>query len=97
MVPYHFSIKDEDIGSYIIQQNVRGKPVSVFRFPPRTKMRASTNITVSCLRKTFLVLLVHLEIPVDNALKRRSSNSYLFSFSYSSNSYDFVFKDDICS
>ncbi|XP_065070387.1 lamin-B1.S-like isoform X2 [Rhopilema esculentum] len=40
------AFQDEEIGSFIIQQNVRGKPVNVFRFPGRTKIKASTNVTV---------------------------------------------------
>ena len=74
-VTYHISIKDEDIGSYIIQQNVRGKPVSVFRFPPRTKMRAATNITVSNMCNTLVVLLRYLEILSSNALINSQTKS----------------------
>ncbi|XP_078348214.1 lamin-B1.S-like isoform X3 [Oculina patagonica] len=40
------SFKDEEIGGYMIQQNVAGRPVTVFRFPPRTRLKALTNATV---------------------------------------------------
>ena len=31
----------------MIQQNVAGRPVTVFRFPPRTRLKALTHATVS--------------------------------------------------
>eukprot|EP00794_Sanderia_malayensis_P018175 gene18175-19989_t len=37
---------DEEIGSFMLQQNVGGKPVSIFRFPPRTRLKANAHITV---------------------------------------------------
>ena len=33
----------------MIQQNVAGRPVTVFRFPPRTRLKALTHATVSLL------------------------------------------------
>ncbi|XP_015775595.1 PREDICTED: prelamin-A/C-like [Acropora digitifera] len=41
------SFKDEEIGGYMIQQNVAGRPVTVFRFPPRTRLKALSHATVS--------------------------------------------------
>lgn len=40
------SFKDEEIGGYMIQQNVAGRPVTVFRFPPRTRLKALSHATV---------------------------------------------------
>ncbi|XP_077994265.1 prelamin-A/C-like isoform X2 [Glandiceps talaboti] len=37
---------DEEFGGYMIQQNVGGHPVAVYRFPPRTKFRAGSTITI---------------------------------------------------
>ncbi|XP_013408098.1 centrobin isoform X2 [Lingula anatina] len=37
---------DEEIGGYMIQQNVGGHPVAVYRFPPRTRHKASSTCTV---------------------------------------------------
>lgn len=31
----------------MIQQNVAGRPVTVFRFPPRTRLKALSHATVS--------------------------------------------------
>ena len=38
--------RTEDIGGYLLQQNVAGHPVAVFRFPPRTKLRPGHTATV---------------------------------------------------
>ncbi|KAK3749853.1 hypothetical protein RRG08_066167 [Elysia crispata] len=35
-----------ELGGYLLQQNVGGHPVAVFRFPPRTKFAADSTITV---------------------------------------------------
>ncbi|XP_033112878.1 lamin-B2-like [Anneissia japonica] len=37
---------EEEVGGYMIQQNVGGHPVAVYRFPPRTKFRPSSTITI---------------------------------------------------
>ncbi|XP_048409700.2 prelamin-A/C-like isoform X2 [Stegostoma tigrinum] len=37
---------EEDIGNYILQQNIGGHPVTVYRFPPRTRVNAGSTITV---------------------------------------------------
>ncbi|XP_070552071.1 lamin-B2-like [Ptychodera flava] len=37
---------DEEFGGYMIQQNVGGHPVAVYRFPPRTRFRAGSTVTV---------------------------------------------------
>ena len=39
--------QDEEIGGFMIQQNVAGRPVTVFRFPPRTRLKALSHATVS--------------------------------------------------
>ncbi|XP_067861421.1 uncharacterized protein [Heptranchias perlo] len=38
--------KEEDIGNHILQQNIGGHPVTVYNFPPRTQVKAGSNITV---------------------------------------------------
>ncbi|XP_066446243.1 lamin tail domain-containing protein 1 isoform X2 [Eleutherodactylus coqui] len=38
--------KEEDIGSYLLQQNIRGHPVSIYRFPPKSRVFASCEVTV---------------------------------------------------
>ncbi|XP_031549204.1 lamin-B1-like [Actinia tenebrosa] len=38
--------RDEEIGGYMVQQNVSGRPVTVFRFPPRTRLKALSHTTV---------------------------------------------------
>ncbi|KAL3841700.1 hypothetical protein ACJMK2_019808 [Sinanodonta woodiana] len=38
--------QDVEFGGYMIQQNVGGHPVAVYRFPPRTKFAKHTTITV---------------------------------------------------
>ncbi|XP_063785165.1 lamin tail domain-containing protein 1 isoform X2 [Pseudophryne corroboree] len=38
--------KEEDIGGFLLQQNIRGHPVSVYRFPPKTRIMASNAVTV---------------------------------------------------
>ncbi|XP_043943597.1 lamin tail domain-containing protein 1 isoform X2 [Protopterus annectens] len=37
---------EEDIGGYILQQNIQGHPVAFYRFPPRTRMKAASTVTV---------------------------------------------------
>ncbi|MGH0122250.1 UNVERIFIED_CONTAM: hypothetical protein FKN15_010998 [Acipenser sinensis] len=37
---------EEDIGGFILQQNVGGHSVAVYRFPPRTRMKADTTVTL---------------------------------------------------
>ncbi|KAK2569155.1 Lamin-A [Acropora cervicornis] len=45
--PYrHTWSYDEEIGGYMIQQNVAGRPVTVFRFPPRTRLKALSHASV---------------------------------------------------
>ena len=41
-----FSLQDEEIGGFILQQNVGGHPVAVFRFPARTKLKSKGVVTV---------------------------------------------------
>ncbi|XP_078503880.1 lamin tail domain-containing protein 1 [Lissotriton helveticus] len=38
--------REEDIGGYLLQQNVRGYPVSSYRFPPKIRVKANTAIMV---------------------------------------------------
>ncbi|CAH2278482.1 Hypothetical predicted protein [Pelobates cultripes] len=38
--------EEEDIGGYILQQNVCGHPVSVYRFPPKIRITAGCAVTV---------------------------------------------------
>ncbi|XP_073173769.1 lamin tail domain-containing protein 1 isoform X1 [Lepidochelys kempii] len=38
--------KEEGIGEYTLQQNVSGHPVTLFRFPPRIRMKANSTVTV---------------------------------------------------
>ena len=40
------SLQDEEIGGFIIRQNVAGRPVSLFRFPPGTLLKSQTYTTV---------------------------------------------------
>lgn len=35
-----------EFGGYMIQQNVGGHPVAIFRFPPRTKFAEESTITI---------------------------------------------------
>ncbi|XP_030396925.1 lamin tail domain-containing protein 1 isoform X4 [Gopherus evgoodei] len=37
--------KEEGIGEYTLQQNVNGHPVTVFKFPPRIRMKANSTVT----------------------------------------------------
>ncbi|XP_067914949.1 uncharacterized protein [Heterodontus francisci] len=37
---------EEDIGNYVLQQNIGGQPVTVYRFPPRTRVNAGSGVTV---------------------------------------------------
>ncbi len=41
------STNDIEVGGYMIQQNIGGHPVAVYRFAPRTRFRAGSTITVS--------------------------------------------------
>nr|XP_015207496.1 PREDICTED: lamin tail domain-containing protein 1 isoform X2 [Lepisosteus oculatus] len=38
--------QEEDIGGFLLQQNVGGHPVTVFRFPHRTRLKAAASVTV---------------------------------------------------
>ncbi|TFK01798.1 transmembrane protein 81 [Platysternon megacephalum] len=38
--------KEEGIGEHTLQQNVSGHPVTVFKFPPRIRMKANSTVTV---------------------------------------------------
>ncbi|OCT86019.1 lamin-L(II)-like isoform X2 [Xenopus laevis] len=38
--------KEEDIGGYILQQNIGGHPVALYRFPPKTRVTAHSEVTV---------------------------------------------------
>ncbi|XP_078486873.1 uncharacterized protein LOC100186516 isoform X2 [Ciona intestinalis] len=38
--------KEEEIGGFLLQQNVAGHPVAVFRFPPRTRLQPGHSATV---------------------------------------------------
>uniref|UniRef100_A0A8C5MCY9 LTD domain-containing protein n=1 Tax=Leptobrachium leishanense TaxID=445787 RepID=A0A8C5MCY9_9ANUR len=38
--------EEEDVGGYIIQQNICGHPVSIYRFPPKIRVMASCAVTV---------------------------------------------------
>ncbi|XP_072047809.1 lamin-B2.L-like [Amphiura filiformis] len=40
------STNDVEVGGYMIQQNIGGHPVAVYRFAPRTRFRAGSTITV---------------------------------------------------
>lgn len=37
---------DGEVGGYLIQQNIGGHPVAIYRLPPRTRFRAGSTITV---------------------------------------------------
>ncbi|XP_051890132.1 uncharacterized protein LOC127580585 [Pristis pectinata] len=37
---------EEDIGNYVLQQNMGGHPVTMYRFPPRTRVSAGSCVTV---------------------------------------------------
>jgi hypothetical protein len=41
-----FFPQEIEFGGYMIQQNVGGHPVAVFRFPPRTKFADESTITI---------------------------------------------------
>ncbi|XP_078408965.1 lamin tail domain-containing protein 1-like isoform X3 [Cetorhinus maximus] len=36
---------EEDIGNYVLQQNIGGHPVTMYRFPPRTRVNAGSGVT----------------------------------------------------
>ncbi|KAM3926573.1 lamin tail domain-containing protein 1 isoform 2-T2 [Leptodactylus fuscus] len=38
--------REEDIGGYILQQNILGHPVAIYRFPPKSRVLASCEVTV---------------------------------------------------
>ncbi|XP_056373574.1 lamin tail domain-containing protein 1 isoform X2 [Hyla sarda] len=38
--------KEEDIGGFLLQQNICGHPVSIYRFPPKSRVMASCEVTV---------------------------------------------------
>nr|XP_033809282.1 lamin tail domain-containing protein 1 isoform X2 [Geotrypetes seraphini] len=40
------SEREDDIGDYILQQNVGGHPVTKYRFPPKIRVKAQTTVTV---------------------------------------------------
>ncbi|XP_010021368.1 PREDICTED: lamin tail domain-containing protein 1, partial [Nestor notabilis] len=42
----HAPEKDENIGGYLLKQDIRGQPVAVFRFPSETSMEPSSTMTV---------------------------------------------------
>ncbi|XP_055509550.1 uncharacterized protein LOC129708033 [Leucoraja erinacea] len=37
---------EEDIGNYVLQQNIGGQPVAMYRFPPRTRVCVGSGVTV---------------------------------------------------
>ncbi|XP_069484580.1 lamin tail domain-containing protein 1 isoform X2 [Ambystoma mexicanum] len=37
---------EDDVGGYLLQQNVRGYPVSMYRFPPKMRVRANAALLV---------------------------------------------------
>ncbi|XP_042651077.1 lamin tail domain-containing protein 1 [Tyto alba] len=39
-------VKEEDIGDYLLKQDVRGQAVAVFQFPPETRMAPNSTVTV---------------------------------------------------
>lgn len=39
--------EEENLGGFMLQQNVGGHLVAVFRFPPRASLRAASSTTVS--------------------------------------------------
>ncbi|ELU05588.1 hypothetical protein CAPTEDRAFT_107687 [Capitella teleta] len=43
---HNTSTKDDDLGGYMIQQNVGGHPVAIFRFPTRVRFPANATATV---------------------------------------------------
>ena len=54
-----FTFQDVNIGGYVIQQNRHGKPVALFRYPPRTILKSGFSSTVchflgiySCISST---------------------------------------------
>ncbi|XP_018411571.1 PREDICTED: lamin tail domain-containing protein 1 [Nanorana parkeri] len=38
--------KEEDIGGCLLQQNIQGHPVSIYRFPPKTRVMARCVVTI---------------------------------------------------
>ncbi|RXM33368.1 GTPase KRas [Acipenser ruthenus] len=47
---------EEDIGGFILQQNVGGHPVAVYRFPPRTRMKADATVTLKMTEYKLVVV-----------------------------------------
>lgn len=39
--------KEENIGNYVLKQDIQGQPVAEFCFPPETRMEANSTVTVS--------------------------------------------------
>ncbi|XP_030335440.1 lamin tail domain-containing protein 1 [Strigops habroptila] len=50
----HAREKDENIGGYLLKQDVKGQPVAVFRFPSETRMEPSSTVTVWAADTTVL-------------------------------------------
>ncbi|KAM9578493.1 lamin tail domain-containing protein 1 [Guaruba guarouba] len=42
----HATKEDENIGGYLLKQDIKGQPVAVFRFPSETKMEPNSTVTV---------------------------------------------------
>lgn len=43
--------KEESIGDYTLQQNLNGHSVTVFKFPPKVRMKAHSAVTVSTIKR----------------------------------------------
>lgn len=43
----HATKEDENIGGYLLKQDIKGQPVAVFRFPSETRMEPNSTVTVS--------------------------------------------------
>ncbi|XP_072706160.1 lamin tail domain-containing protein 1 isoform X1 [Ciconia boyciana] len=46
--------KEENIGDYLLKQDIQGQPVAVFRFPPKTRMGPNSTVTVWAADATVL-------------------------------------------
>ncbi|XP_009463397.1 PREDICTED: lamin tail domain-containing protein 1 [Nipponia nippon] len=46
--------KEENIGDYLLKQDIQGQPVAVFRFPPETRMGPNSTVTVWAADATVL-------------------------------------------
>ncbi|XP_033919226.1 lamin tail domain-containing protein 1 [Melopsittacus undulatus] len=42
----HATKEDENIGGYLLKQDIKGQPVAVFRFPSETRMEPNSTVTV---------------------------------------------------